>query len=74
MIYLSIVSKNDAKNDVLYVDYGGFMRKLVLILIAFIAAATFITAFDNPKNENSRDTVPARFIELRANPDLPAGR
>jgi hypothetical protein len=26
---------------------GGDMRKLVLILIAFIAVATFIRAFDN---------------------------
>jgi hypothetical protein len=49
------------------------MRNLVLILIAFIAVVTFIRAFDNPKNENSRDTEPARFIELRTNSDIPAG-
>jgi hypothetical protein len=30
----------------------GFMRKLVLILIAFIAVVTFIRAFDNS------DTLP----------------
>jgi hypothetical protein len=28
---------------------GGFMRKLVLILIAFIAVAVFIRAYDNPE-------------------------
>jgi hypothetical protein len=27
--------------------FGGVMRKLVLILIAFIAMATFIKVFDN---------------------------
>jgi hypothetical protein len=27
------------------------MRKLVFILIAFIAAVTFIKAFDNPTNQ-----------------------
>jgi hypothetical protein len=26
---------------------GGFMRKLVFILLAFIAVATFIRAYDN---------------------------
>jgi hypothetical protein len=41
------------------------MRKLVLILIAFIAVVTFIRAFDNPKTENL-DTPP-QIIELRAN-------
>jgi hypothetical protein len=30
------------------------MRKLVLILIAFIAVATFIRAFENGKEEGSR--------------------
>jgi hypothetical protein len=29
------------------------MRKLVFILIAFIAAVTFIKAFDNPNNQSA---------------------
>jgi hypothetical protein len=33
--------------------FGGVMRKLVLILIAFIAVVTFIRAFDNGKIEGS---------------------
>jgi hypothetical protein len=46
---------------------GGFMRKLVFILIAFIAAVTFIRAFDNgggavsgreePKNPLARGSL-----------------
>jgi len=31
---------------------GGIMKQLVLILIAFIAVATFIRAFDYGKPEN----------------------
>ena len=30
---------------------GGFMRKLVIILLAFIAIATFIRAYDNVNTE-----------------------
>jgi len=32
---------------------GGIMKKLVLILIAFIAVVTFIRAFDNGKTVDS---------------------
>jgi hypothetical protein len=42
------------------------MRKLVLILIAFIAVVTFIRAFDNPGTENLRN-IPSQLIELRSN-------
>ena len=41
------------------------MRKLVLILIAFIAVVTFIRAFDNPNTESL--DMPPRIIELRVN-------
>jgi len=35
------------------------MRKLVLILIAFIAVITFITAFDNPGKLGTVEAIPA---------------
>jgi len=35
----------------LYRGLGGIMKQLVLILIAFIAVATFIRAFDYGKTE-----------------------
>jgi len=36
----------------LYKGFGGIMKQLVLILIAFIAVATFIRAFDYGKTES----------------------
>ena len=40
------------------------MRKLVLILIAFIAVVTFIRAFDNPPRViNSGETVLVKVVE-----------
>jgi hypothetical protein len=33
---------------------GGFMRKLVFILLAFIAVATFIRAYDNAGTASPR--------------------
>jgi hypothetical protein len=44
----------------------GFMRNLVLILIAFIAVVTFIRAFDTPERENFRELSPA-VVEFNAN-------
>ena len=35
----------------------GYMRKLVLILIAFIAVVTFIRAFDNHDAKRQGETV-----------------
>jgi hypothetical protein len=33
-------------NSFIQLSFGGFMRKLMLLLIAFIAVVTFIRAFD----------------------------
>jgi hypothetical protein len=43
--------------------FGGFMRNLVLILIAFIAVVTFIRAFDNSESGNSRG-IPETMMEF----------
>jgi hypothetical protein len=45
---------------------GGFMRNLVLILIAFIAVVTFIRAFDNPGTENMKG-ISETLIEFDTN-------
>jgi hypothetical protein len=45
---------------------GGSMRKLVFILIAFIAAVTFIRAFDNSGSAAAvmRGEIPGREINF----------
>ena len=40
------------------------MRKLVLILIALIAAVTFIRAFDQPGRTSEQAMVPVFEIEI----------
>jgi hypothetical protein len=44
---------------------GGFMRNLVLILIAFIAVVTFIRAFDNSGADNRG--ISEQAIEFNSN-------
>jgi hypothetical protein len=44
------------------------MRKLVFILIAFIAAVTFIRAFDN--EDNTASVLPPELSQGRINSNL----
>jgi hypothetical protein len=53
-------------NSVLFALWGGFMRNLVLILIAFIAVVTFIRAFDNSETENMKG-ISETLIEFDTN-------
>jgi hypothetical protein len=47
--------------------FGGFMRKLMLLLIAFIAVVTFIRAFDKGDSSLQASRQPSIEAPMEAN-------